>query len=79
MSARVREGSPRGSMIKLSGSSGSSHGGVGSTGEVARLSSASNCECTAFRTSEGEVALVLSGLVILWRVEVALLGGEGRF
>jgi hypothetical protein len=29
MSARVREGSPRGSMVKLSGLSGSSHGGVG--------------------------------------------------
>jgi hypothetical protein len=76
MSARVREGSPRGSMVKLSKLSGSPYGGVGSTCGVARLSSASKCECTASRTSVGEVALVLSGLVILWRVEVALLGGR---
>jgi hypothetical protein len=40
MSARVREGFPRGAMIKLSGLSGSSHGGTCSSGGVARLSSA---------------------------------------
>jgi hypothetical protein len=63
-------------MVKSVGLSGSSHGGVGSAGGVARLSSASKCECTTSRTSEEEVALVLSGLVMLWRVEFALLGGE---
>jgi hypothetical protein len=39
MSARVRDGSPRGWMVKLSGLFGSSHGGVGSSCGVARLSS----------------------------------------
>jgi hypothetical protein len=39
MSARVREGSPRGSMVKLWGWSGSYQGGMGSSCGVARLSS----------------------------------------
>jgi hypothetical protein len=39
MSARVREGFPRGSMVKLSGLSKSSHGGTCNSGGVARLSS----------------------------------------
>jgi hypothetical protein len=38
-SARVREGSPRGSVVKLSGLLGSSHGGMGRSCGVARLSS----------------------------------------
>jgi hypothetical protein len=42
MSARVREGSPRGSMTNGLGLSGCSHGGMGSSGGVARVRSLSN-------------------------------------
>ena len=76
MSARGREGSPRGSMVKLSGLSESSHGGVGSSCGVARPSSVAKREGTASMTSEGEDAVVLSGLVMRWRVEAAPAGGR---
>jgi hypothetical protein len=59
MSARVMEVSPRGSMTKRSGLSGCSHGGMGRTGGVARLSSASKYEWTALRTSVEEVTVAL--------------------
>jgi hypothetical protein len=73
MSASVREVSPRGSMTKRSGLSGCSYGGTGSTAGVARLSSVSKCEWSAATTSVGEVAVDLSGRVVLCRVEVARL------
>jgi hypothetical protein len=67
--------SPLGSMKNWSGLSGCSHGGVGSSGGVARVSSVSKCEWTAARTAGGKVTFVLSGRVILWRVEVVRLWG----
>jgi hypothetical protein len=76
MSARVRVESPRGSMTNWSGLSGCSHGEMGRSGGVARVSSVSNCEWTPARTAVGEVTLVLSGRVILWRVEVVRLWGR---
>jgi hypothetical protein len=76
MSVRVREGSPRGSMTNGSGFSGCSHGGLGSSSGVARVSSLSKCEWTAAITLWGEAISVVSGRVTLWRVEVALLWGR---
>jgi hypothetical protein len=77
MSASVRVESPRGSVTNWLGLSGCSYGGMGSSGGImARVSPVSKCEWTAARTSVGEVTVVLSGQVILWRVEVARLWGR---
>jgi hypothetical protein len=72
MSASVRVESPRGSMTNWSGCS---HGGVGSSGGVARVSSLSKCEWIAARTAVMEATVDLSGRVIVWRVEVLRLRG----
>jgi hypothetical protein len=53
MSASVKVESPRASMKNRSGLSGCSHGGMGSSGGVARLSSVSKYEWTAARTAVG--------------------------
>jgi hypothetical protein len=47
MSARVKEGSPRGSMTTRSGLSEFYHGGMGSSGGVALVSSLSKCDWSA--------------------------------
>ena len=47
MSASVSVGSPRGSMLKLSGLLGCSQGGIGRSGGVARVSSVVKWEWTA--------------------------------
>jgi hypothetical protein len=73
MSASVNVESPPGLMKNWSGLSGCSHGGVGSSCGVARVSPVSKSEWTAARMAVGEVAIVLSGRVILWRVEVVRL------
>jgi hypothetical protein len=78
MSASVRVKSPRGSMKNWSGFSGCSHDGIESSGGVARVSSVLKCEWTAARTAVEEVTIVLSGRVILWRVEVVRLWGRRR-
>jgi hypothetical protein len=46
---------------------------------VARVSSLSKCDWTAAVDSWGGVTVVMSGRVILWRVEVALLLGRRPF
>jgi hypothetical protein len=64
-------------MTNGSGLSGCSHGGIGNSGGVARVSSLSKCEWTAAIIMALGVAMVMvSGQVVLWRVEVALLWGR---
>jgi hypothetical protein len=76
MSASVRVESPRGSRTNRSGLAGCSHGGMESSGRVARVSSVSKSEWTAVKTAVGEVIVVLSGRVILWRFEDVQLRGR---
>jgi hypothetical protein len=76
MSARVREGSPRGSMTDGSRLPGCSHGGTRSSGGVAGVSSLSKCEWAVALTSCGEATMAVSRRVILRRFEVALLWGR---
>jgi hypothetical protein len=76
MSARVREVSRRGSMTNGSGLSVCSYRAMGSSGGVAWVSSLSKCEWSAAIRSLGVAAVMVSGRVVLWRVEVALLRGR---
>jgi hypothetical protein len=73
MSAKVRKGSPRGSITNGSGLSGCSHGGMRSSGWVTRVSSLSKCEWTSAITLWREATFVVPGRVILWRFEVTML------